>query len=127
MSLFYLFSSRTWNFWDHKGGASAKSYIPEAAWNRSGDLLRRPRLRRDRGPGGPAPPDSARATSVPPSTAWERPVPGSGGAKVFHDIVQGRSDVPGTPGYACGPGYDLATGLGSLDAKALVNALAAPR
>jgi kumamolisin len=52
---------------------------------------------------------------------------GSGGAKVFHDIVQGRSDVPGTPGYACGPGYDLATGLGSLDAKALVNALAAPR
>jgi uncharacterized protein (TIGR03437 family) len=44
---------------------------------------------------------------------------------VFHDIKQGNSIVPcvvGTPdcttgsyGYTAGPGYDLATGLGSLD------------
>ena len=29
--------------------------------------------------------------------------------------------MPGTPGYPATTGYDLATGLGSLDAKALVD------
>jgi subtilase family serine protease len=42
------------------------------------------------------------------------------GAKVFHDIVAGNNSVPGSVGYACGTGYDLATGLGSVDAQALV-------
>ena len=42
------------------------------------------------------------------------------GPEVFHDITAGTTTVPGTPGYACGPGYDLATGLGSVDAQALV-------
>jgi hypothetical protein len=44
------------------------------------------------------------------------------GPKVFHDIVQGDNSVPGTHVYPCGPGCDLATGLGSLDAEALVEA-----
>jgi uncharacterized protein (TIGR03437 family) len=49
---------------------------------------------------------------------------------VFHDITTGDNKVPceqGSPdcidglmGYAAGPGYDLATGLGSIDANALV-------
>jgi subtilase family serine protease len=46
------------------------------------------------------------------------------GPVVFHDIVDGDTTVPGTPGYRCGPGYDLATGLGSVDAQALVEAWA---
>jgi hypothetical protein len=50
---------------------------------------------------------------------------------VFHDITAGSNDVPctidtpdcstGTLGYAAGPGYDLATGLGSVDAYALAS------
>jgi hypothetical protein len=44
------------------------------------------------------------------------------GPLVFHDIVAGDNSVPGTRGYACTPGYDLATGLGSVDAQALVEA-----
>jgi len=50
----------------------------------------------------------------------------AGGPKVFHDIVQGGSDVPGTPGYPATAGYDLATGLGSLDAQALVDHVVVP-
>jgi hypothetical protein len=48
---------------------------------------------------------------------------------VFHDVTVGSNDVPctigtpnctaGTLGYAAGPGYDQATGLGSVDAYAL--------
>jgi uncharacterized protein (TIGR03437 family) len=48
----------------------------------------------------------------------------------FHDIVSGSNQVPcelgtmdclnGTVGYNAGPGYDLATGLGSVDANVLV-------
>jgi hypothetical protein len=45
---------------------------------------------------------------------------------VFHDTVNGDNKVPDangqdTVGYSAGPGYDLATGLGSFDANALVN------
>jgi len=50
---------------------------------------------------------------------------------VFHDVTAGSNDVPctiGTPdcstgvlGYAAGPGYDEATGLGSVDAYALAS------
>ena len=42
------------------------------------------------------------------------------GPAVFHDILTGSNSVPGTAGYLCGAGYDLATGLGSVDAQALV-------
>jgi subtilase family serine protease len=40
---------------------------------------------------------------------------------VFHDIAVGDNTVPGLSGFACTPGYDLVTGLGSVDAAALVN------
>jgi subtilase family serine protease len=43
------------------------------------------------------------------------------GPSVFHDITAGFNDVPGQPGYSCTPGYDLVTGLGSVDATALAN------
>jgi len=46
----------------------------------------------------------------------------SGGFPVFHDIVDGNNSVPGATGFACGNGYDLVTGLGSVDAAALVSA-----
>jgi hypothetical protein len=46
------------------------------------------------------------------------------GAGVFHDTLQGGNSVPGVKGFPAGPGYDAATGLGSLDGTALVNALA---
>jgi subtilase family serine protease len=49
----------------------------------------------------------------------------------FHDVTSGNNIVPcqngtpncsgGTLGFSAGPGYDLATGLGSVDANNLVN------
>jgi subtilase family serine protease len=45
----------------------------------------------------------------------------SGGVPVFHDITSGDNSVPGVTGYAAAGGYDLATGLGSIDAAALAN------
>lgn len=45
----------------------------------------------------------------------------NGGAAVFHDIAKGTNTVPGVTGYSAGPGYDMATGLGSVDATQLVN------
>ncbi|MBS1783885.1 MAG: hypothetical protein JST24_00495 [Acidobacteria bacterium] len=47
---------------------------------------------------------------------------GSGGTAVFHDTTVGNNTVPGVTGFTTGTGYDLATGLGSVDATALVNA-----
>ena len=45
---------------------------------------------------------------------------------VYHDITNGDNKVPNTDGqytvgYDAGTGYDLASGLGSFDANALVN------
>jgi subtilase family serine protease len=37
----------------------------------------------------------------------------------FHDVVTGNNSVPGVNGFAAGPGYDEATGLGSVDAALL--------
>jgi subtilase family serine protease len=45
----------------------------------------------------------------------------SGGAAVFHDVTSGTNNVPGVSGYSATGGYDLATGLGSIDAYLLVN------
>lgn len=45
----------------------------------------------------------------------------NGGAAVFHDVTGGNNSVPGAAGYNAGVGYDLATGLGSVDALLLVN------
>jgi len=52
---------------------------------------------------------------------------GLGGAQVFHDTLAGNNSVPGVTGYSCGTGYDLATGLGSVDANALVSNWAIPQ
>ena len=41
---------------------------------------------------------------------------------VFNDITQGNNNVPGQAGASAGPGYDLATGLGTVNAANLVNA-----
>ncbi|HET9793093.1 MAG TPA: S53 family peptidase [Thermoanaerobaculia bacterium] len=53
-----------------------------------------------------------------------------GSARPFRDIVSGDNSVPGVTGFSAGPGYDRVTGLGSVDAKALVlgwTAAASPR
>jgi len=39
---------------------------------------------------------------------------------VFNDVTQGNNNVPGQSGATAGPGYDLATGLGSVNAANLV-------
>ena len=43
------------------------------------------------------------------------------GATVFHDVTSGNNTVSGVTGYNAGPGFDMATGLGSVDAAQLVN------
>jgi hypothetical protein len=44
-----------------------------------------------------------------------------GGPTVYHDITSGDNSVPGVVGYFAATGYDLATGLGSVDATQLAN------
>jgi subtilisin family serine protease len=45
---------------------------------------------------------------------------GVGVPAVFHDVTEGDNTVPGATGFPAGPGFDEATGLGSVDAGALV-------
>ena len=45
---------------------------------------------------------------------------GASGTAVYHDITSGNNTVPGVTGYSCATGYDLATGLGTVDAAAIV-------
>lgn len=45
---------------------------------------------------------------------------GGTGAVVFHDTTVGNNSVPGVTGAECGPGYDEATGLGSVNVSALL-------
>jgi subtilase family serine protease len=52
---------------------------------------------------------------------------GFGSPVVFHDITAGNNTVPGVAGYSAGTGYDQVTGLGSVDANALVNDWGGPR
>ncbi len=44
----------------------------------------------------------------------------NGGAAVFHDITSGSNTVPGVTGFKATAGYDLASGLGSVDAALMV-------
>ncbi len=44
---------------------------------------------------------------------------GGTGAPVFHDVTVGDNSVPGVTGFYCGPAYDQATGLGSVDGDAM--------
>lgn len=46
---------------------------------------------------------------------------GNNNLSVFHDVVSGNNSVNGVQGFAAGPGWDPVTGLGSVDAAALVN------
>jgi pseudomonalisin len=50
----------------------------------------------------------------------------SGGAGVFHDVTASSNTVPGVTGYNSGAAYDLATGLGSVNAYSLVTNWGAP-
>jgi hypothetical protein len=45
----------------------------------------------------------------------------AGAATIFHDITSGNNSVPGVTGFSCGTGYDAVTGVGSVDANAMVN------
>ena len=45
----------------------------------------------------------------------------SGGTVMFHDITSGNNTVPGVTGFNCGTGYDAVTGVGTVDANAMVN------
>jgi pro-kumamolisin-like protein/Big-like domain-containing protein len=44
---------------------------------------------------------------------------------VFNDVTTGNNTVPGETGFTAGAGFDLASGLGSVDATNLANAFAA--
>ena len=46
----------------------------------------------------------------------------AGLSAVFHEMTGGNNSVPGQAGYSAGAGYNLVTGLGSVDANNLVNA-----
>jgi hypothetical protein len=43
---------------------------------------------------------------------------------IFHDITSGNNSVPGQTGYSAGSGFDLTSGLGSVDAANLASAWA---
>jgi subtilase family serine protease len=43
------------------------------------------------------------------------------GPAIFHDTTSGNNSVPGVTGFNCGSGYDAVTGVGSVDANAMVN------
>lgn len=45
----------------------------------------------------------------------------SGGPAVFHDITSGNNSVPAVAGFSAGPAFDLASGVGTVDANMLVN------
>jgi len=45
---------------------------------------------------------------------------GASAPAVMHDVTSGNTNVPGVLGFTAGTGYDEATGLGSVDAAALV-------
>jgi pseudomonalisin len=44
-----------------------------------------------------------------------------GAVTMFHDVTSGNNTVPGVTGFNCGTGYDAVTGVGTVDANAMVN------
>ncbi|HEY6972555.1 MAG TPA: Ig-like domain repeat protein, partial [Candidatus Angelobacter sp.] len=48
--------------------------------------------------------------------------PGTGTSCIFNDTTAGNNNVPGQTGSSAGTGYDLASGLGSVDANNLATA-----
>lgn len=49
-----------------------------------------------------------------------------GGISPFHDITSGNNSVPGQTGFSAGVGYDMVTGIGSVDAAQLLANWTAP-
>src|SRR5207245_1968292 len=45
----------------------------------------------------------------------------AGAVTMFHDVTSGNNSVPGVTGFSCGTGYDAVTGVGTVDATAMVN------
>ena len=62
-----------------------------------------------------------KAESFASCNSSSRTDPTKGSTCVFNDITAGDTNVPGQPGFSGAPGFDLATGLGSVDANNLVN------
>ena len=89
---------------------------PRFSSQRAGDAPRQPE---------PAP-LRRRSRAVRRWPALSASAPLAAGSPAFHDVTTGSNSVPGVTGYAAGPGYDAATGLGSVDAAALASALPAP-
>jgi len=53
--------------------------------------------------------NASKSTTLPASTC------------VFNDVTTGNNSVPGQTGFSAGTGYDLTTGLGSVNANNMVN------
>jgi len=53
--------------------------------------------------------------------------PNTGSACVFYDVTAGNNNVPGQQGFKAGAGYDMGTGLGSINAANLANAWSSAR
>ncbi len=45
----------------------------------------------------------------------------SSNSAIFHDVLTSNNTVPGVSGYNAGAGYDLVSGLGSVDAARMIN------
>jgi large repetitive protein len=52
----------------------------------------------------------------------DRTNPATGSSCVFNDVTAGNNSVPGQAGFNAGTGYDLAAGLGSVNAANLIQA-----
>ncbi len=61
---------------------------------------------------------AAQESSLCDSSQWVDPAATS--PCVFYDTTEGSNAVPLVPGFQAGPGYDMATGLGSVNAANLV-------
>jgi len=66
----------------------------------------------------------AKAENFSSCNSSNRTDPTKGSTCVFNDITAGNTNVPGQPGFSGAVGFDMATGLGSVDANNLVNAWA---
>ena len=53
--------------------------------------------------------------------------PSSSGSCIFYDVTSGNNNVPGQQGFKAGFGYDMGTGLGSINATNLANAWASAK
>ncbi|HEY3771184.1 MAG TPA: Ig-like domain repeat protein [Candidatus Angelobacter sp.] len=62
------------------------------------------------------------ASAVCNSSARTVPSTPAPASCIFNDVTAGNNSVPGQPGFNATSGYDLATGLGSVNAANLVNA-----